>query len=269
MVLSVYPDATVEHHDYNTIDERFKELTTSLPTDHSELICADVLPNDKALVEALLEKGEEVDYPISIYDHHQDREYLNEWEGCRHDLDACGTLLVAEEFDVPDHFLEFAAVIDLYDRWQDEEEGFDHAFALNDLFSFIGLEKFIDRGPESDFDDAEEYIVSCIEDKRERDTEKALKEPKLYKDEEGRTYVLLIDTPHATANRIMEELVDEIDYQVVWRPAGNSVSLSSPKGGMNVADLAASLGGGGHEHASGYTPNVDLSQLIATNILKA
>lgn len=42
MVRSVYPDADVEHHDYNTIDARFKELTKKLPTNYDEIIVADI-----------------------------------------------------------------------------------------------------------------------------------------------------------------------------------------------------------------------------------
>lgn len=265
MVKATYPNAEVEFEDHDTVESRVEEIVDNGLGNYDLLIIADMLPNDESLVRRLHETLP--DGAVRIFDHHQDQEYLNELEGCTHDFDRCSGLITAYELEVEDDLLDFAELVDVWDRYLDDHEDFDHAFELNLLHKFIGQKNFVERGPQAEFDEVDEAIVSGMKRKIDSQSKAALENLRKFRDTEGRVFAFAVGFESPSVAHAVYEKHREVDYVAVWEPHYGSMSMYSRKGtGTDVSKIAKSMGGGGHENASGFPTKPDLVKLLASAV---
>jgi oligoribonuclease NrnB/cAMP/cGMP phosphodiesterase (DHH superfamily) len=265
MVKAVYPDAEVEFENHDTVGARVAEIADAGLGDYAFLVIADMLPNDETLVRRL-HKALPVG-AVRIFDHHQNQEYLNELGGCTHDFERCSGLITAHEMKVDDNLLDFAELVDVWDRYQDGHEEFDWAFDLNLLHKFIGQKAFIERGARILFDEIDEAIISGMRRKIDSQSKTALESLRKFRDREGRVFAFAVGFESPAVSHEIYENHRDIDYVAVWEPHHGSMSMYSRKGtGTNVSEIARSLGGGGHENASGFSPKSDLVKLLASAV---
>lgn len=68
-------------------------------------------------------------------------------------------------------------------------------------------------------------------------------------------YVPVVNAPYYMASDLGEELARGEPFAAVWwqEPAKVVFSLRSEKGGLDVSEIAKKFGGGGHEHAAGFS----------------
>jgi oligoribonuclease NrnB/cAMP/cGMP phosphodiesterase (DHH superfamily) len=265
MVQEAYPNAEVEFENHETVEARVGEIADNGLGNYDFLIVADMLPNDESLVRRLHEALP--DGAVRIFDHHQNQEYLNDLEGCTHDFNRCSGLITAHEMKVDGDLLDFAQLVDVWDRYLDGHEDFDYAFDLNLLHKFIGQQAFVSRGARTVFDEIDEAIISGMRRKIESQSKAALDNLRKFRDQEGRVFAFAVgfESP-AVAHEVYENNRD-VDYVAVWEPHYGSMSMYSRKGtGTDVSEIARSMGGGGHENASGFSPAPDLVKLLASAV---
>jgi oligoribonuclease NrnB/cAMP/cGMP phosphodiesterase (DHH superfamily) len=251
MVVSLYPEAPYEFHDYNSIDDRLNEIIQmGIPDECDGLIMADIASNDQELTEKAAMSVITDGFPVHFYDHHEGREYFNEMEGCRHDKEACGTLILAEELGVDDDHMAFAKLVDVWDRFLEDDPDFEHAWHSTLLHNFIGQDEFVGRGPELDFDEVDDYIVQRCVAQHDKDVQRAQEGQLRFRDSEGNLFCFVIGITAQVAHELYAD--DDLDYVMSWRPESGTVSLYSKEGKADVSEIAKSRGGGGHVHASGY-----------------
>lgn len=261
MLHSVDPDAEIEWHNHDTMAARLTELTESGHDDF--VIVADCIPNDQSVVEAFVEAlGAD---NVAVFDHHQGTDYIEQWDGSRHDLDACATLIMARELDVDEQHMAFAELIDVADRFLEDDQQFPHARQMSDLHNFLGQDGFLQRGPAVDFDETEQFVVDHLDRQKQERIQQAVDDVQVFDDSEGRKFGFTLINESEVGNAICED--DQIDYCMMWsssRP--ESVSLCSREGGTDVSEIAKQRGGGGHAHASGYSVPVDLVTLLSKEL---
>jgi oligoribonuclease NrnB/cAMP/cGMP phosphodiesterase (DHH superfamily) len=268
MVASLYPEALCEYHDYNSIDASLQDIVDNgLPEECDGFIMADIASNDEALTKGVAEAVAAQGFPAHIFDHHEGREYLNEMEGCKHDPNACGALITARELGADDDHLAFAELVDIWDRFQDDHDDFDHAWHLTLLHNFIGQDEFVARGPEQDFDEVDDFIVGRCLDQHEKNVQRAQEQQLRFKDASGSVFCFVIGVDARVAHELYSD--DEIDYVMTWKPEAGTVSLYSQEGKSDVSEIAKSRGGGGHVNAAGYPVDGGLIKKITSLLSKA
>jgi oligoribonuclease NrnB/cAMP/cGMP phosphodiesterase (DHH superfamily) len=266
--LEVHPEGEVEFHNYDSIDDRFAKL--ALNPEETQEAYDGIVVADISLGNPDFFKQAHANFPpgyLQCFDHHNDREYLNELDGCVHDADRCGGLITAEELGCSEPMQDFAAAVDLYDRWQDEVPEFEFAQNLNRLHGFVGQKAFIDRGPETAFSDPEWFAVQCIIDQEKRDAARLLKNCVKGADADNNRFIFVTNCPPIVAHHIYETATD-FDYVMSWDPLGKTMSLYSAEDKANVADIAKSFGGGGHDHAAGFPVPVEILPYTIQTILR-
>jgi oligoribonuclease NrnB/cAMP/cGMP phosphodiesterase (DHH superfamily) len=265
--LEQFPEGEVEFHNHNSIDDRFAELALDPETtqeSYDAIIIADISLGNPDFFEQTHSS-----FPpgyLRCFDHHNDREYLNELDGCVHDHDRCGGLITAEELGCSEALQDFAAAVDLHDRWQEDAEEFEFAQNLSRLHHFVGQQEFIARGPELSFSDPEWFVVQGIISQEKRDAARFLKNCVKGADASNNRFIFVVNCSPIVAHHIYETVTD-FDYVMSWDPLGKKMSMYSAPDKTNVGEIAKRYGGGGHDHAAGFPVPVEVLPYTIQTIL--
>lgn len=189
-------------------------------------------------------------------DHHRTNiELASKYDWATVDTEACGTLLVFNEFDnIPRKYLDFVLHVDDYDRWI---HALPKSMELNRLLYILGIERFEERfvfDERIEFNHTENLLLELEEENIAFYTDKV---------EKGMIVRKLVDDKLlgiAFAEKYKSEIAQELmnrknlDAIALIDVNSRSVSLRS-KGDLNVGEIAKRLGGGGHKNASGISYN--------------
>jgi uncharacterized protein len=254
--------AQVLHVDYARVDVVFEELLAH-PRD-GLVVVADISSNTKSLNEEVFARlGPE---RVRFFDHHRGNDYFNDWPGSKHDLNRCGGLILAEVLGCPDHCINFAEIVDCYDRWQVDSPNFELAQDFNLLHKFIGQDRFITRGAEVLPTREEDELIEILKERQRKTAECWIAVAQLYQDAEGRSFLFLVDAEPAIAHLVLRAK-PEVGYAVVWNPLWQSLSFYSDLSGPDVCATAKRMGGGGHTHAAGCTLRAARVDAVVTALL--
>lgn len=150
-------------------------------------------------------------------------------------------------------YAEFVRLVNDRDLWLRRDLRSDD---LACLLRALGQERFFERfttNPSVEFTEVERSLIEA----EKRRVERACREARVcrFVDREGRRVGAVFAGEYASeiGSAVLEREPD-LDYVAVFRLSGPDpgVSLRSRKGGVNVAEVARILGGGGHQAAAGF-----------------
>lgn len=251
----LYPDAPVIYCDYADIDATLQSV---LDHDVPDLVVvADISGNLDLMTELFARRGAE---RIRFFDHHKEKEYLNAWPGSKHDINKCGGLLLAEELGCPQHCIDFAEVVDCYDRWVKTDPNWELAQDLNTLHKFIGQKRFVARGAELMLSREEDDLIEVLRERDQKEISRWQERAHAFVDGDGTCFLLLVGVSAQVAHAVLSSHASA-KYAIVWNAVFNTVTFYSTDAGPDVQGLATRLGGGGHRNAAGFP--VSPSQIAA------
>lgn len=258
-----FEDVEIRCCNYEDIDKY-----THLCLDQGEtkqLFIVDISPQSKAVYKRLDELHTAGDIEIVCLDHHATSVELVDHPWGLHDDTSCGTgmflawLLHYDYLVESDELARFALAVWAYDTWQLDSDARPRGEMLHRLYSFMGRDRFIatfvddlDADTETVIEELDEMLL----DQQKRYIEEVIEtqfKRILPVDSKGRGY----SVTHCEENifQVGSEILTRFPrvlYAVNLRPASNTCQICSRKGGVDVSEIAKSLGGGGHPSAAGF-----------------
>jgi len=241
--------------DYSTFDKKIKSDIREMPHD-SSVYMADICPNDEKTLRIIRKYMKAKNLNVIIYDHHISKEPLaNRFKFLTVDTSHCGTKLLA------DHLLAgqrlnlntFAQIIDVYDRWLLKDPLRPHSEKMNQLFNFMGMDRFVERGPRPELTDEEQELVKTLQERKDRSIYFAKKTAVLLEDYKGRLFMFVPSSIYAgdVADALLPKK-GKTKYAMFVDFGRYEVSLRSRDPNFDVSKIAARKGGGGHPGAAGF-----------------
>ena len=254
---------------YNSIGSLNREIESFLEHDSDTfLLITDMSPNEEN--EKKLQKRFAKQGKIQLIDHHKTAEHLNEYKWgfvLSEDEEGKGTsatslfydYLIRHEFLQPTEGLaEFVELVRQYDTWEWEKNENERAHRLNSLLYLTSIDDFEERmvdrlqgGERFQFDDFEEKLLKMEYDKMERYLRRK-------KREVVQTEVSGLLAGVVYAESYLSELGSELgkefahlDYIAIMNMGGRRISLRTVHDHVDVSEIAAKHGGGGHAKAAG------------------
>lgn len=266
------------------VERFFKKEGKGLLKSDAFIVMADVAPRETSvdLLDALEKRGN-----VVCLDHHKSSMGLSERPWCVIDMDACGTELLRRY--LADHFWdshmfgdeawrEFAALIDDFDRWQNKMLPLSRR--LVHLQTMVGQDEFVRRM--SDW--PQRWFLRSLwkNDEPFVNTEAALIDNEEHRVQESikwnLTRVVKKEQPWGmtgyviSSERQISELLDAVlkadpDLVVAVQVNfdKNIVSYRS-RNGVDVSEVAALFGGGGHAAAAGSPFPDNLRQMVVDEL---
>ncbi|MCY8235381.1 DHH family phosphoesterase [Priestia endophytica] len=159
---------------------------------------------------------------------------------------------------------EFVELVRQYDTWEWERNENHHAQRLNALFFLLSIdqfeEKMISRLQTSDhfhFDEFETKILDMEENKIDRYIRRKRRE--LVQTEVGGLFagVVYAESYHSELGNELGKENPHLDYIAILNIGGKRMGFRTIHDHIDVSDVAAQFGGGGHAKASGCTLTED------------
>lgn len=231
----------------------------------ASLYIIDISPKDSGVINILATMYD--DYNIQLLDHHETaalrfKEY-GDWAEFN---DECGTMqffyYLSGKYDVS-KYDKFTKLVDVYDRYQTEDNLFAEARRLNILFTLLGIEDFVNRmidgRPYSELLDKQESdTIDLIEKENQQYMNKKIESIRAYEYDSVKFACIFADR---LANEISEELrfleYNQYSFVAVIDISELKVSLRSIDPEFNVGEFAKNFSkrGGGHTLSGGFSLN--------------
>lgn len=255
---------------YNSVSGLDREVRWFLEHDNKEtfLFITDLSvneENEKAL-EAFHEDGGE----LILLDHHKTALHFNEYEwgfveveNERGQLNAATSLLyeyligkgLLERTDALDEYVE---LVRLYDTWEWEAADNQHARRLNALFYLISIEDFenkmITRLTASEhfhFDELEKEILNLEDEKILRYIKRKRRELVQIGVADRIAGVVHAESYHSELGNQLGKDCPHLDYIAIINMGGRRAGFRTIHNHVDVSEVAARYGGGGHAKAAG------------------
>jgi oligoribonuclease NrnB/cAMP/cGMP phosphodiesterase (DHH superfamily) len=227
--------------------------------------------NEKRLEEFFQAGGK-----VKLIDHHKTALRYNDYkwghvvvEGEEGKLTSATSLLyeylISHQLMEPsDATAEFVELVRQYDTWEWEKNENHHAQRLNALFFLLSIdqfeEKMISRLQTSDhfyFDEFETKILDMEENKIDRYIRRKRRE--LVQTEVGGLFagVVYAESYHSELGNELGKENPHLDYIAILNIGGKRMGFRTIHDHIDVSDVAAQFGGGGHAKASGCTLTED------------
>ncbi|MGB9885850.1 MAG: DHH family phosphoesterase [Moorellales bacterium] len=241
---AVYPDGVFYLENYDTVDERIKQVLEEKPT---LLYITDISPQSEEVIEQLDEYWYD---KVFLVDHHKTALHLNSFDWAYVRTDSCAARLFKRTLELgrgpstPYGKLVFHA--NDYDLWLHQDP---HSAVLNSLLYAIGHERFINRflqNPSVELTETEKYLLEIEQEKEAKYIQEAVEAAKVY----GSFAVTFAER---LASQIGQKMLETypVDVAVIVNAQKGVVSLRSKE--ADISAFAKALGGGGHPKAAGFT----------------
>lgn len=260
---------------YDDLDGALRKFMSddSRPDGYFRVVITDICPTEPVAKELDEFKNKTPGCELYLFDHHATRSWVNKYEWAVSDSSKCGTLLYFEWLanngafrgGLLEGFRHFSELVDVYDRWLEDDPRRKESETLNRLLHFMGFDRFAARFSYDPRAHKEEYLAQ-VADSLERNEAMHIKkivdgqciDNFSMTDSDGLTYCMLVTD--RMASQVCHEALrrfPELDYAVNINPAYNTVSVRSRKGGIDASKIArrASSDGGGHKEAAGFPFN--------------
>ncbi|MGM0852758.1 MAG: DHH family phosphoesterase [Bacillota bacterium] len=171
-----------------------------------------------------------------------------------------------------DAIAEFVELVRQYDTWEWEKNENYHAQRLNALFFLISIdefeEKMISRLQTSDhfhFDEFETKILDMEEKKIDRYIRRKRRE--LVQTETGGLFagVVYAESYHSELGNELGKENPHLDYIAILNIGGKRMGFRTIHDHIDVSEVAAQFGGGGHAKAAGCTLTEDAYRQFVTD----
>lgn len=246
-----YKDIEIQYHNYDTVDIIAEGLLNDKDK-YDNIFFADISPTEE-LGKQMLQ-----DDKFVLIDHHKTRLYL---EGTKNfDTSICGAFISSNYLNKTDINEDcnndFTLSVDAWDSWKLDSRYRENGEALNLLFGYYGMEKFVKEFKDMrEISEQEKTIITVLRKIKEDYLNHKIEQCKTKIDENGNKYwEFYIGEPQSGLGNLIEmagEKAKEIKYIKSINMNDNVVSLYSLD--IDVSEIAKSKGGGGHKKASGYS----------------
>ena len=254
---------------YNSIGSLNREIESFLEEDSDTfLFITDMSPNEeneKKLQERFVSKG-----MVQLIDHHKTAEHLNEYEwGFVLSIDEEGNgtsatslfydYLIRHEFLRPTEGLtDFVELIRQYDTWEWEKNENERAHRLNSLLYLTSIDEFEERmverlqgGERFTFDEFEEKVLGMEYDKMERYLRRKKREVTQTEVSGQLAGVVFAESYLSELGSELGKEFAHLDYIAIMNMGGRRISFRTIHDDVDVSEIAAKHGGGGHAKAAG------------------
>lgn len=254
---------------YNSIGSLNREIESFLEEDSDTfLFITDMSPNEeneKKLQERFVSKG-----MVQLIDHHKTAEHLNEYEWgfvLSIDEEGKGTsatslfydYLIRHEFLRPTEGLtDFVELIRQYDTWEWEKNENERAHRLNSLLYLTSIDEFEERmverlqgGERFTFDEFEEKVLGMEYDKMERYLRRKKREVTQTEVSGQLAGVVFAESYLSELGSELGKEFAHLDYIAIMNMGGRRISFRTIHDAVDVSEIAAKHGGGGHAKAAG------------------
>lgn len=219
---------------------------------------------------------------IFIFDHHEQKEFLEKLPNVYFTTTSCGTeiyfLELTKTIRIKKSLYQFVELINIFDLFQTDSSLWREAKGLSNLLyatinwparkmgasDYQTAQKFIttqlqkiNSSKDFFFTPAEKDMIRATEEKELRYFKQAKEKLKIRTDSQGKKYGVFscMSKLSIVSHLILAELGDRVDYIVgyaFWDKNNTKLSLRSRKGGMNMVPIAQKYGGGGHINAAAF-----------------
>lgn len=153
---------------------------------------------------------------------------------------------------------EFVELVRQYDTWEWEKHDNLQAKRLNDLFFLLSLDDFEDRmlerlqrQPTFAFTEFEEKLLELEESKIERYVRRKRRELVQTFVAERCVGIVYAESYHSELSHELGRSYPHLDYIAILNVGGKKLSLRTIHDHVDVSEIAAMFGGGGHAKAAG------------------
>lgn len=255
---------------YNSISSLNREIEYFLENDSPDvfLLITDLSPNEEN--EKRLNELYKKYKNIQLIDHHKTALHLNnyEWgsvvvENKKGDLASATSLFY--QFLIEKDFLkrseaidEFVELVRQYDTWEWEANNNQKAHLLNSLFFLVSIDEFeetmierLSKGDSFDFDEFEKKILNMEEDKIERYIRRKKREIVQLKIGNHYAGIVYGESYHSELGNELGKEHPHLDYIAILNMGSKKISFRTIHDHVDVSEIAAQYGGGGHQKAAG------------------
>jgi len=245
---AVYPDGKYYIENYDTVDERIKQILEEKP---EQLFITDISPSRE--VAKLLDQDPYCN--VLLFDHHKTALHFNDYHWAVVDTGGfCGADLFYSF--LADKHRKDLTKLGKYDKLVFHANDYDlwfhrdpHSAVVNSLLNVLGCERFVNRflqNPSVDLTETEKYILEIEKEKEEKYIQEAVKAANIYG-------IYAVTFAEKLISEIGHNILHEfsVDVAVIVNAQKGTVSFRSKK--SDVSLLAKALGGGGHPNAAGST----------------
>jgi uncharacterized protein len=255
---------------YNSIASLNREVEWFLENEerNTHLFITDLSVNEEN--EKRLEEFYQTGGKVQLLDHHKTALHFNEYEWGHVIVEdnernlASGTslfyeyLIENELIQTSNAVTEFVELVRHYDTWEWEKNNNQEAHRLNALFFLISIdefeEKMVNRLQNNDhffFDEFEEKILDMEEDKVERYIRRKRRELVQTSIGDYLAGIVYAESYHSELGNELGKEYPHLDYIAMLNMGGKRISLRTINDHVDVSEVAAHYGGGGHAKAAG------------------
>lgn len=207
---------------------------------------------------------------VKLIDHHKTALHFNEYEWGHvviEDEDGkltsatsllYGYLLQHELIEPSNALAEFVELVRQYDTWEWEKNDNQEARRLNALFFLVSIEEFEDRmisrlryHQHFFFDELEEKILDMEDDKIARYIHRKRRELVQASIGEYMAGVVYAESYHSELGNELGKENPHLDYIAILNIGGKRLGFRTIHNHIDVSEVAARYGGGGHAKAAG------------------
>lgn len=269
---------------YNAIASLNREVASFLETDDKETLLfitdLSVSEENEQRLQQFFQKGGKV----QLIDHHKTSLHYNnyDWghvvvEDREGRLTSATSLLyeyliTKNQLEPSEALNQFVELVRQYDTWEWEKNGNLQAHRLNALFYLLSIEEFeekmLERLKITDqffFDDFEKKILDMEEKKLNRYINRKRKELVQTQIKGHFAGIVYAESYHSELGNELGKENPHLDYIALLNIGGKKVSFRTIHDEVDVSEVAAKFGGGGHAKASGCTMNEEAYKLYVTN----
>ena len=222
---------------------------------------------------------------VKLFDHHKTADEFNQfdWAKVSEQIDGrntCGTelwhnyLLKKGYLSFPRKF--FVEQVRLYDTWDWSANPSNLPKYLNDVIYIHGLSNFVDTFAErlskrdlnelTIFSQTERDLLDREQTRIQKYVNKKNKAAKIVEVDGKKIAVNFADDNQSAVGNAMCNTYD-VDYVMMFSLDKSIVSLRSSDDGEDVATVAKTIGGGGHQHAAGSPIEETIINNLITEVL--
>jgi uncharacterized protein len=265
----------------NPYVERYLETYRVKPKKSGMLFITDLSVNEEN--ERRIERHLRDGGKVRLLDHHKTALHLNRhsWatvQDAYDDGSLCSATSLFYEYLVQHRMLkpspalaEFVELVRQYDTWEWERYENEKAKQLNDLFFLMSVDDFEDsmverlqqNQTEFAFTEFEERLLEVEEGKIERYVRRKRRELVQTFIEERCVGIVYAESYHSELSHELGRNYPHLDYIAILNVGGKKLSLRTIHDDVDVSEIAARFGGGGHAKAAGCPLTEGIFQLYA------
>jgi oligoribonuclease NrnB/cAMP/cGMP phosphodiesterase (DHH superfamily) len=268
-------DIQIDYSSYNDINDKVSKFLSLHIDQYDRVYITDISVDvDTA---AQIEKLEAHDRKkILLLDHHQTAHWLNRFEWAEVTVEKAGRkesgttlfydyLLQAGFLNENEEVSRYVELVRQYDTWDWKENGNQQAKQLNDLFYILGRDRFFARFTENvspDFTAAEALLLEIEQEKIEKYIKGKGKDIYIQDVQGYKAGIVFAEQYISELGNVLAEQNPDLDFIAIVN-LGRVISYRTVKDEVNLGEVAAIFGGGGHAKAAGSPVPKEIRQAVS------